>query len=520
MILNKYLYRKHNDYIVKKDIKDIDFNKLKDSNDYHNKTNSSLDDITWNDLNMNNVYAKINYTVTSPGEECLYSWLKNPLDNEKEFEERKDFISRFTNNEKINKKLRTNLSKIKYCKYNFRKVIEGNFLVHKFILALFIMFSTINLSIIGYTIFIRELLFLPISILMIIFAFNILIHFKFNDKYGEQLEVLNYILRLLSFANKNKELLKQFTPDLVNRLDKINDTLMKISKKGSVIFRIEGFDFIADYFNIAFLVKEINFLMISRQMHEHKKEIIEIYNLIGELDAVLSICRYRKELNYYCEPNIEDNEEEIKISDMYHPLIENPTPNSISTIKDIAITGSNMSGKSTFLRTIGLNVLFAQSICTSLSKEHRTRFYRLLTSISLNDDILESKSYFLMEAEAIKRMVNLKDDNYHSLILIDEIFKGTNPIERLSASIELLNLLSLGNTKVFVATHDLQILSKLVKYDYYYFTENVTKESLEFDYKIRKGVTSTRNAIKILEFIKYPEDIITKINKRISVMEV
>ncbi|MTI68016.1 MAG: hypothetical protein FH753_15645 [Firmicutes bacterium] len=398
--------------------------------------------------------------------------------------------------------------------------MESSFLVSNIMKALFIILSTTNLGIIAYSIIKHELSLFSVLTLTLVFAVNIFIHFKFNEKYGAQLKVLNYTLRLIYFSRQNKNILKQYTQELANKLDEISVTLKNISKKGTVLFRAEGLDFIADYLNIAFLVKEINFLMISKEIHKHKKEILKAYNLIGELDAALSITRYRNDLDYYCEPNFFYNAEEIYITDMYHPLINDPISNSIHINNSIAITGSNMSGKSTFLRTIGLNTLFAQSICTSLSKEHKTGFYRLLTSISLNDDILQSKSYFLREAEAIKRMVSLKNDKYHSLILIDEIFKGTNPVERLAASMEILNILASGNTKVLIATHDLQILPKLVGYDYYYFTENVTKESLEFDYKIHKGITPTRNAIKILEFIKYPADIITKINKRIDVLEV
>lgn len=177
---------------------------------------------------------------------------------------------------------------------------------------------------------------------------------------------------------------------------------------------------------------------------------------------------------------------------MYHPLITHPVANDFNIDSSIAITGSNMSGK----------------------------FYRILSSISLNDDILQGKSYFLMEAEAIKRMVAYKDDEYPSLMLIDEIFKGTNPVERLASSMEILNDLGRGNTRTIVATHDLQILPELIDYKYYYFKENVTQETLDFDYKVHSGISSTRNAIKILEFIHYPSELIKRINHKIETLEV
>lgn len=516
-MLKKYLYTRDKNYIKKKDYNDINFKQLESVNNLFYKSSTSIDDITWNDLNMNTIFTKINHTVTTPGEERLYIWLKNPLNNKKELENRMEFINTFEKNEVISK-LRINLSKIGYFKFNFIETMKGKFLVNNFLLALVILLAIVNFGIIAYSLSIMQLFALPV--LLVTTILSIFIHLKFTTEYGAQLQVLAYAIKILSFSKRNIKLLKQVTPELSNRLEEINESLVKVTKKGGVIFRVEGLDVFADYINIAFLVKEINFLLISKLINMHRDIIIEAYELIGELDAVLSINRYRKDLDYYCYPNINYNEEKIHMVDMYHPLVHNPVSNSIDINSSIAITGSNMSGKSTFLRSIGVNALFAQSICTSLSKEHRTSFYRLITSISLNDEITQGKSYFLMEAEAIQRMVNLKDDKYPSLVIIDEIFKGTNPVERLAASMEILNTLAAGNTKTLVATHDLEILPELLDYEKYYFTENVTKDALEFDYKIYRGVTTTRNAIKILEFMKYPDELITKINKRIDVVEI
>ena len=121
-----------------------------------------------------------------------------------------------------------------------------------------------------------------------------------------------------------------------------------------------------------------------------------------------------------------------------------------------------------------------------------------------------------MEAEAIKRMIKNNEDSYPTLVLIDEIFKGTNPVERYAASIEVLNTLSCGNTKVIVTTHDLNIIPELEGYDNYYFTENITSHSLEFNFKIQQGIANSRNAVKILEYVDYPSELIEKIYFRIE----
>lgn len=514
-ILLKFDKNKDN-VISKREYKNLNFDKLNQSIEYVNKTKFSIDDITWIDLDMKNVFYNINYTVTTPGEECLYNWLKNPLDNIEGFNYRKNYINTYNNKDVVNK-LRYKLAKIGYCKHNYKQVLKEDFNVSIIMSVVFMMLMIINTIILVYSISIRSGKYIPIF--SIFFIINLLVHLKFIKKYGTQVDVLNYILNLLVFSKNSKDIVERVDPALAVRFNKLNVLFKNVLNKGILVTNIEGLNILQDYLNIIFLIKEINFVKISRKLFKYKKEITELFDMVGELDAILSIVEYRSKLNYYCIPDLNNNENNIFVSEMYHPLLDNPISNSININKSIAITGSNMSGKSTFLRTVGLNTIFAQSICTCLCEKYKAGFFSLVTSISLNDNILKGKSYFLMEAEAIKHMIAVKDNEYNSLFLIDEIFKGTNPVERLAAAMEILNLLALGNTRVLVATHDLHILPELVGYEYYYFTESITKNSLEFDYKIHSGVTTTRNAIKILQYINYPIDIVNKINNRINMID-
>lgn len=201
---------------------------------------------------------------------------------------------------------------------------------------------------------------------------------------------------------------------------------------------------------------------------------------------------------------------------MRHPLIKDAVPNSIEINESgIIITGSNMSGKSTFLRTFGVNVLFSQTICTCLCEKYEGSFFKVITSISPDDNIMGGKSYYMAEAEAILRIIKNCDGENPSLCIIDEIFRGTNPVERISAACEILDYLPEHFATAIVATHDIE-LADMVKhhYDCYYFTEDVGKEGLEFDYKIKKGIIKTRNAIKLLKFLGYPEEIVEGAEKR------
>lgn len=513
-----WYYKKVKPMMIKKEQKEIQFENLEKANKLCFKTDTELDDMTWHDLNMNECFTKVNFNMTSPGEEVLYSWMKNPLNHQEHLQKRNDFITKLGTKMDLIKILRQGFLKVGYSKLPVLEVLEEDFYVNPWQLVLFLTLAFTNISIIIASIILKQLVLFPVILMSIIGCF--IIHYRFNDKYGNQFEVLRYVIKLLHTCKKQEKLIFEISEELGLKITALNKKFSKMPKRGAILFRIEGEDVIADYVNVVFMFKEINFLLLTKVINKHRESIKEMYKIVGELDAGVSVALYRESLDYYTVPEINDLHEDIELSETYHPLIKNPVANDFIIQSSIAITGSNMSGKSTFLRTIGVNTLFAQSICTSLSKRHRGRFYRILSSISLNDDILQGKSYFLMEAEAIKRMVALKDHEYPTLILIDEIFKGTNPVERLASAMEILNDLGSSNTKTLVATHDLQILPELKDFKFYYFKETVTKETLDFDYKVHSGISSTRNAIKILEFIHYPSELITRINQKIEAMEV
>ena len=167
-----------------------------------------------------------------------------------------------------------------------------------------------------------------------------------------------------------------------------------------------------------------------------------------------------------------------------------------------------MSGKSTFLRTLALNAVLAQTIYACHADSYTGSYFKIMTSISRSDDIMSGKSYYLTEAEAILDMIKSIDKDTPSLIIIDEIFRGTNTKERIAASSKILNYLIERNVVPLVATHDLELEGLInEKYDKYYFSEKVGSMGLEFDYALKSGVSKSGNAIKVLEFLGYPDEI-------------
>ena len=126
----------------------------------------------------------------------------------------------------------------------------------------------------------------------------------------------------------------------------------------------------------------------------------------------------------------------------------------------------------------------------------------------------------MAEAEALLRIIKALELNIPVFCPIDEIFRGTNPIERISASAEILKYINSKKSISIVATHDRE-LTEILKdnYEFFYFSEKVDNAGLKFDYKLKKGISKTRNAIKLLDFIGYPKEIIKSSYERAEDLE-
>lgn len=246
---------------------------------------------------------------------------------------------------------------------------------------------------------------------------------------------------------------------------------------------------------------------------------MRVYEYIGELDALIAVASFRDSLNYYVKPDIEISvgkfKNRLEFEDLYHPLIENPVVNSGKFYRGSLITGSNASGKSTFIKTVAVNAILAQTIYMTCAKKYISSMYNIYTSMALKDDILNSESYFMVEIRSLKRIVDNVNNEKPTLCFVDEILRGTNTIERIASSCEVLGYLSLGNCLCFAATHDIELTYLLEgKFDNYHFEENITDKDIEFDYKLHRGKAQSRNAIKLLSFMGYDADIVGKASNR------
>ena len=476
-----------------------------------------IDNQTWQDLTMDEVYELLDRTLSKPGEFMLYHILRTPSFDEKEIRKRSKTIEVFREKKQLREELQFLLYTLGREKGNGvismlwgeeMKIPTGSMIFY--VMSIFAVLSIASIFVVG----------VGTGVLMIgtMFLCNLLLHGLAKKTINSDLNSIGKIGDFIRTAQKIKLVNEPELEAEINSLKKSYERCGYISKRTPSLGRIEGVDMFADYINIFFLAEEISFFSVAKGINKYREELKNIYRIIGKIDAYISLASYRDEIKDFVEPEFVTSGSELEIVDGKHPLIEAAVANTIKLERGgIVLTGSNMSGKSTFLRMLGVNALLAQTISMCLAKSYKASLLKVLTSISPSDNIMGGKSYYLGEAEALLRIIKTTEDMVPSLCMIDEIFRGTNPIERVSAAAEILDYLPDHNAMTIAATHDIE-LTEMVKnhYECYYFTEDVGENGLIFDYKIRKGISRTRNAIKVLKFIGYPEEIIERANNRIK----
>ncbi|MFN8578422.1 MAG: hypothetical protein U0354_16440 [Candidatus Sericytochromatia bacterium] len=236
-----------------------------------------------------------------------------------------------------------------------------------------------------------------------------------------------------------------------------------------------------------------------------------------ELEALSSLANFSWLNEEYIFPDfLEKNDNtEFDFKEVGHPLLnkDKKVCNNFSmNEKDvIIITGSNMAGKSTFLRTLGVNLCLAYAGAPVNAKSFNTKMFRLFTCIRVSDSVTDGLSYFYAEVKRLKALIDeLNKKNDISLFfLVDEIFRGTNNRERLLGSRAYIKALTGSNGLGFISTHDLELVKlaeEIKQIKNYHFRDDVIDDKMIFNYKIQEGACPTTNALKIMKIEGLPVD--------------
>lgn len=265
-----------------------------------------------------------------------------------------------------------------------------------------------------------------------------------------------------------------------------------------------------EYTNLLFLLDVNAFVFATETIRNSREAARGMFVALGYVDVAQSLAAWRRTLPRWCTPEFTPARKALHVETLSHPLIADAVANSLVVDgASVLITGSNMSGKTTFVRTLGVNAVLAQTLNTACASAWRGPMLRVRTSIQRADSLVAGKSYYLSEVESVLTLVRAKESGQQHLFLLDEIFRGTNTTERVAAAYAVLAFLNTGHDLAIVATHDLELLELLEgTYAMHHFREQVAGNGLTFDYLIQPGASSTRNAIELLKVMQYPESLV------------
>ena len=478
-----------------------------------------IDDITWNDLNMDEVFKKMNYTYSAAGEEYLYYVLRSPCLREEELLHREELIEYFRNHsdQRVS------------CQFIFSRLGRtGKFSIYDYLDYLDQLGSRSNLSHYIAMVLIAAatgamFVDLPMGLvaLVCVLIYNNISYFKEKSEIDTYIVSFAYVFRLLDAV---KKLRAQKIPPLEEEFEILRKSSASMSgyRRGSFLVmsggRMSGsgnpLDMLLDFIRMGFHLDLIKFNQMLSEVRGHISEIDDMITVSGKIEAMIAVGAYRQALGEYCIPVFESQNERSPLIDaeaLAHPLIDDAVRNDISARRGVLITGSNASGKSTFLKTVALNSILAQTIHTCLGSKYRAVMFQIISSMSLKDDVQGGDSYYMAEIKSLKRILDrIASEEEPVLCFVDEVLRGTNTVERIAASAQILKSMAGQNCICFAATHDIELTHLLEEqYDNYHFSEEIREDDISFSYRIMKGRASTRNAIKLLDIMGY-EPVITR----------
>ena len=470
---------------------------------------SFIDEITWNDLGMDDIFRQMDTCACALGEEELYHRLHSPsLGSDRDYDRFCELREYFDSNEEdrvnvkeilhsigINRK--TSVTKI----FSYVEILAPESNVKHYAMAVLMLVSLLMIFV-----------FPGVGVLMSLAVMIVSIGLYLTQKKALDpvIATFNYAARMLRACDE----LEIKAPDILKdeiEILKESGIPLKGMLRNSVwissgtVSMDNPLMLLLEYIKMIFHIDLIIINRLIGLLKRHVREIDEIRSVLGKLDASIAAASYRRSLNTSCLPEFDEGDRAVFSTEKcIHPLLDEPVANSIAVAAPVLLTGSNASGKSTFLKTVAICALFAQSMGYVPAQRYRASRFMIYTSMALNDSIRNGESYFVVEIKSLKRILDAGANGIPVLCCIDEVLRGTNTVERIAASTQILRSLVRHDYVTFAATHDIE-LTRLLEGEYtdYHFEEEVTWNDVKFNYQLKDGPAVSRNAIKLLGVMGY-----------------
>ena len=493
-----------------------DYSSFEDGKEYVNPEHPYSFDLDI--FGRRSLFQSINRTCTFFGKDRLAKWLQNHLHKKTSIEKRQEMVREISEHTLFREQFRvaglvhhgqsSDAEKIQAWSQRPAQYLHAGW-VKAFIWGVPVINSLLLItSLIGWTSF--SCLGLSFGIFLAL-SFGIIKRATYiQETYGKQLKSLNGYARLIALAKTEDwksagmlelmerfnlngqspvQALQQLSKEL-DRLDLRNNQFLYVLLEGSIFFQLQ------------------EIVRIERWKVRYGQYISEWLETVGELDALCSLGTFAYNHPQYTYPELTEKPFCFLATQMGHPLM--PVSQCVkndATIPSrpffLIITGANMAGKSTYLRTIGVNYLLAcvgAPVCCEKLKLHPNQ---LITSLRTSDSLSDNESYFFAELKRLKRIIDLLNQGQQLFIILDEILKGTNSMDKQKGSFDLIRQFMQMKANGIIATHDL-LLGSLIKQfpeeiRNYCFEADIKDNELTFSYKLREGVAQNMNACFLMK---------------------
>jgi hypothetical protein len=368
-----------------------------------------LSDKTCNDLDFNELFMFVDRTTSKIGQQFLYNTLRTIPSNSDKFTEQEKLIQKITNESNLRLYIQLQLDKLtRESSYFITTLFQDEHLKKPkwfFIIPLLSFSSLMSILLLPFT---PQFFFVLLGVMII----NLGIHYWNKQNLYEYLGTIPQLLTLTRVA---KKLLKckileernEDVPESIRSIEKVKSHMSLFKLEAEVQTDIgTAFLTFLELFKALFLLEPLLLFGVLKQLDAKRREIENVFSFVGYVDSLVSISSLRHGLKSFCIPQIENNHKIIDATEIYHPLIINCVSNSIQVDgNSILLTGSNMSGKTSFIRTIGLNIIIGLTINTCFAKQFCFPRLKIFSAIRLSDNLMNDKSYYFEEVLTIKEMI-------------------------------------------------------------------------------------------------------------------
>jgi hypothetical protein len=487
----------------------------------------ALDDRTWNDLNLDDVFAAVDRTGSTLGQHALYHRLRTtPVgDQLPAFE---GLVARMGADAALRERAQFALGRLSDPNgYDLWWVVRADAIETRRWYVLYPILAGGSMLLLVFTLFWPQLL----PALLGTIVFNVAVRYATDHRVGALAGVFRQMAPVIATAESLPRLTGDDVEPLVHSLEvdtprlgylkaiarwvSGNPFMLPINAGTVALLLNDVVIVLYEYLNLAFLLDANGVYFGAEELRARGPALVRIVAAIGEVDAAISIASVRAGRKDWTIPRFRPAGAPAILRGIRHPLVEGAVANSITLTpgRGVLITGSNMAGKSTFLRTVGVSAVLSQTVNTCFAQEYDAPVFHVRSCIGRADDLLAGRSYYIVEVESLLELVRASEGSLHHLFLLDELFRGTNAIERIAAGQAVLREL-VERPKPHVAlaaTHDGELVELLPEtYVPHHFGDAVGPNGLTFDYELRPGPATSRNAIALLRLHGAPEQVIRR----------